>query len=338
MRSLRQRRLLLRGARAAVAARLRGRVAPLHTSLMLTRRCNYDCAYCDRWTASDLELDTSSWLSLLEQAARAGCQRVSFTGGEPLLRRDLGALVQRAAELGLWINLNTNGSLVPQRIQALRRVHRVTISLDGGHEVHDATRGPGAFAAVEQAARLLQREGLPLRFYTVLSRRTLADLEAVLAVAEQHGAKVFFQPSTALTLDGSGPNPESPEPEKYRAAVDRLLGWRRQGRPVGNSVPALQRLRSWPVPIPLRCQWQLFCRVEPDGTLRSCGRQVGGSRPNAVDLGLRQALRQLEVPACTACWSAARVELHLLAAGHPKAWWEHLGLGRRGVASNPFRR
>ena len=310
----------IRLARALLGARLTGRRTPLVASLLLTNRCNLDCAYCGRAGDGTNELSAAQWTRLVDELADLGCLRLSVTGGEPLMRPDLGDILARARDRGLSINLNTNGHLVERRLEVVRLVQRVTISLDGPAAVHDAVRGPGSFDAVVHAAEIARRENLPVTFYTVLSRDNLEHLPEVLALARRFGARAFFQPGTALGLDGCTPNPTAPDAGAYRAALDRLIEWKQQSQPVGNSIAALRYLRHWPDPAPIVCLGHLlFCRIETDGNLRICGRDEVGERIDAVSLGLRAAIDKLPAPACTACWSAARVEFHLLARMNPGA-------------------
>jgi hypothetical protein len=158
----------------------------------------------------------------------------------------------------------------------------------------------------------------------VLSRDNLDHLPHVLETARRFGARAFFQPGTALGLDGCSPNPTAPDTASYRAAIDRLIEWKKQDEPVGNSAAGLRYLRHWPDPAPIACLGHLlFCRLEADGCLRICGRDDLGARIDAVALGLREAIHRLPAPTCDACWSAARVEFHLLAQMRPAAIWNY---------------
>ena len=61
------------------------------------------------------------------------CEKIRLTGGEPLVRRDVERLVELLAAIdGVDLTLTTNGSLLPQKAQALRDagLKRVTVSLD----------------------------------------------------------------------------------------------------------------------------------------------------------------------------------------------------------------
>ncbi len=321
-----------------LAARLDRGSIPLHASLAVTWRCNYSCSYCGRANLKGDELDTRQWCAVLDELYRLGCLELSITGGEPLLRPDLGEILACASRRGLRVNLNTNGARVPERLEEVRHAHRVTISLDGTPAIHDAQRGAGAYEAVQRAADALSEAQIPMSFYTVLSRHNLDRLDAVLAEARRRSARVVFQPGTAIALDGCTPNQDAPEPEAYREAIDRLIAWKRAGEPVGNSEAALRYLQRWPTPQPIQCAWRMFCRIDPDGGMHACGRDGQTGLPNVRDHGVAGALKQRQEPRCGSCWSAARVEAHLLTAGEPGVLRERLlGLLERPLGRRPIR-
>jgi cyclic pyranopterin phosphate synthase len=108
----------------------------------VTDRCNFRCVYCmpkEVFGRDYRFLDRRELLSFeeIERLARAfaahGVEKIRITGGEPLVRRDLERLIEQLAAIdGLDLTLTTNGSLLPQKAQALRDagLRRVTVSLD----------------------------------------------------------------------------------------------------------------------------------------------------------------------------------------------------------------
>jgi radical SAM protein with 4Fe4S-binding SPASM domain len=132
----------------------------------ITDGCNLRCPYCYASSEKPLpgELDTSESLDLVEQAAEMRADVMVFTGGEPMLRRDLFDIAGRARELGMRANIITNGTLI-RRPDMARRVadmfSTVTVSLDGGTaETHERTRGKGTFARTVAALRMLNEQGV----------------------------------------------------------------------------------------------------------------------------------------------------------------------------------
>src|SRR3954462_3093289 len=115
--------------------------------ISVTDRCNFRCVYCmpkevfgrDHSFLERRELLTFEEIERLARAFVAhGVEKIRITGGEPLVRRDLERLIAQLAALDVDLTLTTNGSLLPQKAQALADagLTRVTVSLDA---LDDAT-------------------------------------------------------------------------------------------------------------------------------------------------------------------------------------------------------
>ena len=94
---------------------------PLGLIAELTHRCPLSCPYCSNPLQLERiadELDTASWLRVLDQAAVIGVLQVHFPGGAPLVRRDLTALVTHATSRGLYTNIITSGVTLDDRAMA----------------------------------------------------------------------------------------------------------------------------------------------------------------------------------------------------------------------------
>ena len=73
----------------------------LSAGLYLTHRCNLRCLYCSSPYRNTPELGTPEWRTVIDQLAVLGCRRVGILGGEPLLRPDLGEIIDLGVEAGL---------------------------------------------------------------------------------------------------------------------------------------------------------------------------------------------------------------------------------------------
>lgn len=287
------------------------RPAPLIVGFAVTNRCNARCRYCDTWSLEGEEMPTGECLELLDEMASCGTLRIQFTGGEPLLRDDIGILLERCRSLGMFSTLSSNGWFVRERIGDLKAIGRLNISLDGREEANDILRGRGAFEKAMEGVEAARVHGIPFKFVTVLTKHTLGDIELMLDLAVTNSTNVFFQPALEIVLRGRTSNPAAPEREVYRKVIEQLLAAKRSGAPVANSAAGLRHLWHWPGPRTLRCVGGLiFCRIWPDGELDSCPRRpnirTGGL--NVRSSGFRRAFERLKVLPCSFCWSAPIVE------------------------------
>jgi GTP 3',8-cyclase len=123
--------------------------------ISLTDRCNLRCVYCMPtegvpWKPHDEMLSFEEIERFSEIAVQEGISKIRLTGGEPLVRKGVVALVRRLHEIpGLEsIALTTNGILLPRYAQSLRDagLDRVNISLD--------SLDPGAYARITRGGRL----------------------------------------------------------------------------------------------------------------------------------------------------------------------------------------
>ncbi|MDX6453531.1 MAG: 3,8-cyclase [Gaiellaceae bacterium] len=109
--------------------------------ISVTDRCNFRCVYCmpkeiygrDHRFLERRELLTFEEITRVARTfVSAGVTKLRITGGEPLVRRDLERLIAQLADLDVDLTLTTNGSLLPQKAQALADagLRRITVSLD----------------------------------------------------------------------------------------------------------------------------------------------------------------------------------------------------------------
>jgi radical SAM protein with 4Fe4S-binding SPASM domain len=152
----------------------------------ITRACNLKCVHCyndSGSTRADDELSTKEAKEVLQDLADFGVPSVLFSGGEPLLRKDLLELMDYARQLGLRTVISTNGTLITEdaarSIQGVG-VSYVGISLDGIGPVNDRFRGvKGAFDKAVQGIRNCQNAGVRIGLRLTLTQRNVQDLEAL---------------------------------------------------------------------------------------------------------------------------------------------------------------
>ncbi len=153
--------------------------------LELTERCNLRCVHCYAGSGPDLEdgpMRTGEHLRILREAARAGCRKVQFTGGEALLDPDLPGLIDEARALGYrWIEVYSNATLLNEsRVRFLREraVHVAVSFYSHCEETHEAiTQVPGSFRRTVEAIRSLITAGVGVRAGIIRMRMNQDDVE-----------------------------------------------------------------------------------------------------------------------------------------------------------------
>lgn len=312
------------GIARAVGLAAAGRRVPLIASWNVTFRCNLRCAYCGVCRPGVREAGTDEALRVLRELAALGTRYVGLSGGEPFVRADLGTIVGAAADLGMQVRVQTNGTLAAGRIGEVRRAAEVQVSLDGPADVHDAVRGEGVFAAVEATVAACRDAGIAVLADTVLSAANVGRIDDLLATLDRLGIGTYVQPiDAAYAGERDGAGALFPDPAACRAAIDGLIEHRRTGgRAVANSVSGLRHLRSWPDLPPLPCAvWRLMVAVDPDGAIGTCdmapGYEQGLVRGAA---SVREAVASLPRDCrCPRCGTGAGIDFNLAARGDPGA-------------------
>lgn len=318
-------------------ARCRGRPLWSGVSLLVTLRCNLQCPYCDFPRHAGPEMDTDTVVRLLEGLRRGGTFRLGLSGGEPLVRHDLGAITRAAARLGFVTNLVTNGVLMRERLDDLRPVDFVLCTIEGGRATHDAPRGPGAWdAALSGLEAAIRRRVGRLGLICPVHAGNVTEIEEPLRLAESLGLRVYYQPIQERAGWTGARFAGILDLGRQAEAFARVLAWKRQGRPVGNSWAFLRMVASGRPPA-----FQSGCpagryvvTVLPDGRVVPCCMvPFDGGVPITDADRPDQVAPSLGRPACNGCTIAPYFENHLLFRPSLAAWWEAAGWlfrGRRG--------
>ena len=158
----------------------------------VTRRCNLKCVHCysgseDRDYEDELSFEEGK--ALIDDLAELGSPVILFSGGEPLVRRDILDLIKYAVQKGRRAVLSTNGTLITEaladRLKELGLSY-VGISLDGLEAVHDSFRGvQGTFARVMRAIGNCKAAGLKVGLRFTINKRNYQEIEGVFDLVEK---------------------------------------------------------------------------------------------------------------------------------------------------------
>ncbi len=305
-----------------LTARLAGKRVPVAVRWNLLHRCAFRCEYCNLWKTPIEELATDTIISGLEQLARLGATRISFSGGEPLLRDDIGTLVSAAARLGISPSLNSSGFMLDKRIDELGDLDLLKISLDGPRDIHNASRGqPFAFDTAIAAADLAHRRLRKFTFAATITRRNVQHIEDLMDIARSYGTVIAFQPVKALYHGVETVDRIAPDPAAMRRVIAKLIDEKRRGNPhIRNSMAELNHIRNWPNYPALTCgAGRIFVMLNPDGTVMPCDRvSYTGELPTFPEVGLAEAISKLPEVHCSGCGFCGSLSLNLLYSLNPR--------------------
>ena len=161
----------------------------------LTYACPLQCPYCSNpvdYSKYPDEISTEDWKRVLSQARKMGAVQLGFSGGEPLVRKDLPELVKHARELGYYSNLITSGyGLTEEKIIELKvaGLDHIQISIQAStQELNDHIAGTKSYVQKQEVARLVKKHEYPMVLCVVIHRENIHQMQEILEMAENLGA------------------------------------------------------------------------------------------------------------------------------------------------------
>ena len=237
-----------------LAHRALGRYVPLYVTFHISDKCNLRCAYCfglyyDRKLREPSFDDIKTVLLKLK---KSGTKKVNFSGGEPLLRTDIGKIVSFAKGLGFLVSMTTNGTLFKEKAAQgghwLKDLDFITFSFDGISEQASRSRGVDGRLVLE-AIRQAHTYVKEIHAAFVIHKNNIDSIEDVIKLAKQNSFKIYFNP---LMINQSVFKPGHPvyalavTPDEYRRAITVILAMKKKGYPVFFSKPAYEYVLRWP--------------------------------------------------------------------------------------------
>ncbi len=186
--------------------------SPFTIAWEVTRACSFACVHCraDAQHQRDpRELSTPEAFQLIDRLASFGAPILIFTGGDPMLRRDLFELIAYATQKGLRCSLTPTATALPtrERLRQAREagIRRIALSLDApSTEIHDGFRQvPGSWQRTLDILQRAQDEGLSVQVNTTVARHNLAVLDQMIPFIQSVNAvqwSLFFLVPTGRAM------------------------------------------------------------------------------------------------------------------------------------------
>lgn len=162
---------------------------PIAGNFELTARCNFNCPMCyvhmteEEVRAAGRELTADEWISIAKEARDQGMIFALLTGGEPLVRKDFFEIHHAMKELGLFISINSNGSMLHGRIleEFLKDPpFRFNISLYGGsNDTYRNMCGLPVYDRVKENIRALREAGVEVSLNLSITPYNRSDIERI---------------------------------------------------------------------------------------------------------------------------------------------------------------
>jgi MoaA/NifB/PqqE/SkfB family radical SAM enzyme len=290
-------------------AYLTARRRPILVHFEVTMRCNARCSFCDYWK-TPAEAKEHELKSFADAARFFNPMMVTFTGGEPTLRKDLEELVSTVANaihLKYITMITHGGMLTPERAWSLWQagINQFNISLDYLDGRHDTARGiPGLTAKIFKNVAIMREKGIDsIRFNSVIKDD---NIDQIMPIAE-HAAKLGCGVNFSVYTDSKNGSKEHLIRDDQLAAIDKmvadLLAFKRKRRGIiTNSDYYIEQIPRY-----VRGEMKEPCQagvrtihIDPTGHVKRC--------PDfPVDFHWSEYKQYKEID-CNACYYACRGE------------------------------
>jgi MoaA/NifB/PqqE/SkfB family radical SAM enzyme len=227
---------------------------PLLGIIIPTYRCNLRCEMCGFWKRKPKrEFDTREIFKVIDNFAEIGTKAISFSGGEPLLRKDIFNMIKYSKERGMITHLATNGTLVNEEVAKKLfdlEIDAISISLDGATpEIHDDIRGVrGSFektvTGLKNLSDIFKYTETSIDVTVLFSEHNFPEIHKIVKLANGIGIKsVGLTPLHNLLNEAPGAN--RIKAEKIAKAVDDIISIKKENGIIDNSTEYLEQIKKY---------------------------------------------------------------------------------------------
>ena len=196
----------------------------------LVRRCNLKCKHCYSISGNvDFpgELNTTQIFSVMDDLKNFKVPVLILSGGEPLLRPDIFDISHRAKDMGFYVGLSSNGTLITKHnIEQIAGVgyNYLGVSLDGIGATNDEFRGKkGAFDEALGGVRLAQDKGIKVGMRFTATMDNIHQLPDMLELMATENIDKFYLSHLSYAGRGNKNRQDDAEHRTTRAMMDTLF-------------------------------------------------------------------------------------------------------------------
>lgn len=195
----------------AFSNRLAGEsIYPFYASYKVTHKCSLKCKFCNVWTEDTPDLKKEDVFKVIDNIANSSIIVLSIEGGDPLVRKDLGEILEYAYQKPFTLFFTTNGDLLDKRPMKEygKHIDYLHISIDEGHDNLEF------FDRLEE----FQSYGPKICVQIVVTKDTISSLKEKVKKIHDVNARTVVMP--ACHLDGT--DNFYPDPLKFKEEILKL--------------------------------------------------------------------------------------------------------------------
>ncbi len=291
---------------------------PLYVGLFITERCNLKCIYCfpDSPNRVVKDMPKEKIFKIVDELYCLGTRYITLLGGEPMIRKDFGEIVDYITSKGIMTETGTNGFYTKKWIPTLKKLYLVCHSIDGDETSHDMNRGTGSYKMIVESLKLCKENGIPVQMRAVFNKNNVGSLEYLLKLSREFGTSLALaEQAVVKTKDRE----YAMTNEEIREFWIKVRGFKKQGYHIDKSYALLDKIINYPVEIPYdrifmkgekveyegdfpKCNLSRgYCFVDADGFMYPCATLFGKFGKSIEEGGIKAAWDYLEERKCDFC-------------------------------------
>ena len=217
----------------------RKQAIPISGTFELTPRCNFNCRMCyvhladDRVAQFGEEMPVSEWIRLAEEARAAGMLYLCITGGDPLIWPGFEEFYRAVSQMGFFITLQTNASLLSPRLRRLFDEYppylaKITVYGSNDDVYRDVCCVEHGFTRADAGIRTLKELGIPVFLVTTVIRQNKDDLENIARYAQSLDCPWIYSSAVHPSVRGAATEAEAvaireEDADDYRDTIREML-------------------------------------------------------------------------------------------------------------------
>jgi len=224
---------------------------PLYVGFFITQRCNLKCIYCfpdSPQRQKEKEFSKEEIFRIVDEFYRLGTRYITFLGGEPLMRKDFGEIVDYTVRKKVIVETGTNGYFTRQNLESLKKLSLVCHSIDGNEQDHDQNRGKGSYKKVIESLELCLANKIPIQLRAVFTKNNVGSIEYLLKLARKYKTSLGLAEQAVVQSKDSGYSMTQTE---LREFWERVKKYKQKGYAIDKSFTLLDKIIKYPLEFPI---------------------------------------------------------------------------------------
>lgn len=287
-----------------LAYNLFNKAIPVSATLSVTDRCNSKCTYCGFPIRNTKELSLTEIKSVIDVLCNLGIERLGLWGGEPLIREDIGDIVNYCKTKKLHLTMVTNGHLIGKKLDVIQKIDDVIVSFDGIKDCNDANRSEGSYDKTMHAMKLLADNKIKFFTITVLTKNNISkeNIDYILELSKQYNFFTTFQILHHNEILSSDYKNILPSHDEYIEVLKYIHGKKKINKNIASSNMYFDHLLKWEnlhkVCVPenskkIKClAGKVYLNIDTDGYVYPCSVLIG--QMNGVKYDSENLLQEIQ--------------------------------------------